>query len=462
MGLLYGRRRLGKTYLLQRFFSEYQGSPRPHCYYLADQTTAVSQRHEAALQLLDAMPDSGISVEELAVSWNSILRYASQGARRIKQEQGHRFGFVLDEFPYLVDQAPGLPSTLQSWWDRDGVHSPLLVILCGSHLSAMATLGEANQPLYGRFNAGIHQIAPLRYDDIAAFYQDSPHYGVSETLMMYGVLGGAPRYHALIDTRQSMRDEIVDTLLRPQSTLENEVHFLLGSQQIRDPAPYNSVLGAVAGGATQFGQLLNETGIERGSLPHILRTLITLGWMTREFPFGETSERRALYRIADPFLSFWYRYIAPLASALQFAAPQQIYDDRIAPYLSDYMGWHVFEEICMQWLRRHAYDRLGLLIQDAARYWSRDSQLEINIMARTDKGYLYGECKWSGGRPVGMDVYNTLQRKVASLPREDQRTGAYFVLFSTGGFTPDLHIVAANPANHLFLTGPDQLLPDAS
>lgn len=457
MAMLYGRRRLGKTYLLQRFFAD--DPPKTHCYYLADQTTAVNQRRELTAQVLDALPDPGVAgPDEIAVSWNALFRYISQACR--SRAGAGRFGLILDEFPYLVDQSPELPSVLQSWWDREGLHSPLFVILCGSQLSAMAALGEANQPLYGRFNAGILKLAPLRYEEAAQFYAEHQHYGLPETLMMYGILGGTPRYHALINPTHPMAPEVVDTLLRPQSPLENEVRFLLGSQQIREPAPYNAILGAIASGTLQYGEILNATGVEQGSFARYLRVLAELGWIRRELPFGETSDRRALYRVADPFLAFWYRFAVPLASELQFSDPMRVYAERITPLLPDYMGWHVFEEICHQWLQRHARERLGLTIREMGRYWSRDGRLEIDIMAKLDTdAYLYGECKWSGNRPIGLGVYNALLGKVARLARAEMRHDTSFVLFSTGGFAAELEAIAADPENRLSLVGPSDFLP---
>jgi len=59
---------------------------------------------------------------------------------------------------------------------------------------------------------------------------------------MYGVFGGTPRYHAFVDTSQPPAEEIVALLMQPRVILEYEVRFLLGSEQIRDPAPYNAIL----------------------------------------------------------------------------------------------------------------------------------------------------------------------------------------------------------------------------
>ncbi len=466
LALLYGRRRLGKTFLLQRFFACPSGqSQRPHCYYLADQSTAASQRLQLAQQVLEALPDPGVpGPEELAVSWSSILRHLARHSLTSRTEKGDssgRFGLILDEFPYLVQETPELPSTLQSWWDREGVHSRLFVVLCGSQLSTMATLGAPNAPLYGRFNAGIMLLEPLMYPDVARFYADTPQYGLRDKLAMFGVLGGTPRYHAMVNTGRPMDEQIVDLLLRPYSPLQNEVQFLLGSEHIRDPAPYNAVLRVIAGGATQFGEIANQSGADAKRLSYYLGTLQELGWLRRELPFGETRERRGIFRIADPFLHFWYRFVAALSSELQFSDPALVYQERIRPHLPNYMGWYAFEDICHQWLRLLAREKLGLTIRRAGRYWSRDGRIEIDVVAElADEEYLFGECKWREAKPVGTDVYAGLRAKVASLAEAAWVRAPRFILFTTSGYTPELRAIAADPQNRLALIGPADLLPE--
>jgi AAA+ ATPase superfamily predicted ATPase len=454
MLLLYGRRRLGKTFLLQRYFTA--GSTgnepvKPHCYFLAEQSTASTQRLTLARQLIAALPAEGVTPEEIGVSWNALLRYASQQAQARKKGSG-RFALILDEFPYLVAQTPELPSILQAWWDREGVHAALYVVLCGSQLSAMAALGEESAPLFGRFNAGIFHLDPLQYEDVACFYANKPHYGVVEKLLMYGVFGGTPRYHALVDPSRPPAEEIVTLLMQPRAILENEVRFLLGSEQIRDPAPYNAILAAIASGETKFNRIQQLIGVERGALSKSLRTLLDLGWIRRELPFGERSDRRALYRVADPFLAFWYRFVAPLSSELQFSDPSAVYASRVAPFLADYMGWSIFEEICGQWLQRHAKERLDLTIRQMARYWSRDGRTEIDLMAELDDGtFLFGECKWRTERVTRLSDLSTLQAKVASLPEARWRDKPSYILFALGGFSPELQQLAADPAERLYL-----------
>ena len=94
-----------------------------------------------ARQLIAALPSGGVTAEDIAVSWNALLRYATQQTKERKRAAG-RFALILDEFPNLVDQTPELPSILQAWWDREAVHSPLLIVLCGSQLSPWPLSGK--------------------------------------------------------------------------------------------------------------------------------------------------------------------------------------------------------------------------------------------------------------------------------------------------------------------------------
>jgi hypothetical protein len=327
----------------------------------------------------------------------------------------------------------------------------------------MTALGLESAPLFGRFNAGIFHIDPLHYEDVAYFYGGSPYYGVKEKLLMYGVFGGTPRYHALVDPSRPPSEEIITLLMQPRAILESEVRFLLGSEQIRDPAPYNAILAAIAGGETKFNRIQQLIGVERGALSSSLRTLLELGWIRRELPFGERSDRRAIYRVADPFLTFWYRFVAPLASDLQFSDPTAVYASHVAPRLAAYMGWSVFEEICAQWLQRHAKQRFGHTVCQMARYWSRDGRTEIDLVAELANGtFLFGECKWRTESVTRLNDLSVLQAKVASLPEAAWRNKPSYILFALGGFSPELRQLATDPAERLYLVGDTDMLSDTN
>lgn len=436
--LLYGRRRIGKTYLLQRFLSDVNGAS-GRCYYLADQSTPDLQRLALAERLVEAFPD-GLTAPEIAVSWNALLRYFGAQARR----RDGKAMLVLDEFPYLVAETPSLPSVIQAWWDEEGAHLPALIVLCGSQLSTMASLDGPTAPLHGRFNAGRLLLEPMSYLDVSGFYDRMEGYGPSERLLMYGALGGTPRYHGEAEPGLPWDEQLVDLLLRPGAPFEGETRMLLAGEQIRDPGPYNAVLTAIARGRTRGSTISDATGLSAPALTHPLNTLQALGWIRRERSFGETGDRRSVYRINDPFLQFWYRFGMPLASALRFEEPMQVFRRRIAPDLDNYMGRDVFEGICTQWLTRYGGPAADLrMVGDVQRYWNRDGSIEIDQAVELEDGrFLFGECKWSRTAKLGPTDFVKLRAKVERLPEDGWRTRARYVLYSLGGFTPDLRAMA--------------------
>jgi hypothetical protein len=124
----------------------------------------------------------------------------------------------------------------------------------------------------------------------------------------------------------------------------------------------------------------------------------------------------------------------------------------IAPRLSEYMGWSVFEEICGQWLHRNAQQRLGLNVREMARYGSWDGRTEIDLMAELDDGtFLFGECKWRTESVTRLNDLSVLQAKVVSLPEARWRNKPSYILFALGGFSPEPEQLAADPAERLYL-----------
>jgi AAA+ ATPase superfamily predicted ATPase len=426
--LLYGRRRVGKTYLLQKFL----GDGKPHCYFLAAQTSSGANLAELAKALIDIAPEKGYGVEDLSTLRN-ILRFASSLAKR-------RFALVLDEFQYLLEQDPAIPSQIQAWWDVEGIRSSLFLVLCGSHIGVMEGLGGPQAPLFGRFTFR-HRLPPMTYKDVSLFYENS-NYSDREKLMAFGILGGTPRYHALFDPRKSLGANIGTHILSSTGLLRNEPEILMLSSRIRDAAPYNAILRAIAEGRTKPNEIRQVVGATSSQLTFYLRTLMELEWIIREHPFGEDSERRSLYRINDPFLRFWYRFVDRLRSALEFQDYRELYRGAVQPYLNDYMGSQAFEDICRQLLQIEGTRLLRVGIEKASRFWSRDGSLEIDIMAELADGtVLFGECKWSSA-PVGLNVYYSLREKAARL-REKGGAAERYIVFSAAGFTGQLQEAAA-------------------
>lgn len=124
------------------------------------------------------------------------------------------------------------------------------------------------------------------------------------------------------------------------------------------------------------------------------------------------------------------------------------------------MGSNVFEDICAQWLRRYAGERLGLTLESLGRYWSRDGSTEIDIIGEVNSGtFLFGECKWRESSTMRLSDYIRLRAKVANLPNAHWKQEPTYVLFALGGFGSELEKLAADTSERLYLVSGSDLLP---
>jgi uncharacterized protein len=446
--LLYGRRRVGKTYMLQHFLSD----ARPQCYFLASAMSIADNLAQLAEALLAAHPDaSDTTVGELP-TLRSVLRLYEEAARKTK------FALVIDEFQYLVAQDPSIPSQIQAWWDTSGIRSQAYVVLCGSHVGMMEALTGASQPLYGRFTLR-QKLKPMAYDETALFYQ-SDRWSTRDRLIAYGVLGGTPQYHATFSDKQPLGANIVRHVLSPNGLLRNEPEVMMASSSIRDPASYSSILRAIAQGETRRSNIAQRAGLTNSQFTFFSQSLMEMEWIDRETPFGDSAANRSIYRITDHFIHFWYRFVSKLASELEFQDTSEVYKSRVAPYLNDYMGRYVFEDICLQYLKKYAASNHDLRIRSAGRYWNRDGSVEIDIVGNLDDGQVLAcECKWSSS-PIGVDVYYELMRKAALIPLPRETGPLRYALFSAAGF--DEHLEGSAKRDDVILVSGDDLLKDRS
>lgn len=327
----------------------------------------------------------------------------------------------------------------------------------------MSSLNDYGQPLHGRFD-WMHRYAPLDYYDTAKFLATAaaeartPAYSARDMLVAYGLYGGTGRYLAALDPTRTLSQNVASQMLDPDGIFHNEGENLLRQERdIRDVAGYNAILSAVSGGATEWGEILNQSHLDRSSLPHYMASLQQLGWVTQERPFEEEG-RRALYRLADNMLKSWYRYVFQNRSALQSWRPEEAWKQLVEPDLPDYMGFQAFEAICRQHLTRFAAQYTLPPIMDVGPWWDRRHDIEVDLIARlADGSYLFGECKWASS-PVDVHELNRLLRKVERIPHPQWKQSPRYAIFSAGSFDPLLREIARKEG--VLLIGAQQLLPD--
>lgn len=438
--LVYGRRRLGKTFLLREW-----AEGRRHLYFQAAESTSVESLDALRRELVTQLRDPAATPDTLP-TWRVLFGHLAELAR------ARPLVVVLDEFSYLLTADGDIARIIQSVWDAERRRCRLKLVLAGSELGTLRSLDDRGQPLHGRFDNKIH-IEPLDYAHAGEFLRGA-RWSAADRLRLYGVFGGAGRYLDRLDPRKSLRDNIQSLVLDPGATFRDEGRVIIREERkVRDYGNYNAVLQAIARGHSKLEDIRNVAGT--GTVTsETLDRLGAFSWVEHETPFQQPN-RRGLYRVTDNFLLFWYRLIFPNRSALQRLQPNTFWTTFIAPDLDEgYMGRRVFERLCQQYLDRHGEGR-DLIIRDMGRWWSPDNDPEIDIVAELDKGYLCAECKWSN-RPIGTDALGDLKAAVqrAKDPPWPSKVRPRLALFSLGGFTTELIEVAKNE-NVLLISGHD-------
>ncbi|HXF71988.1 MAG TPA: ATP-binding protein [Actinomycetota bacterium] len=419
-----GRRRIGKTFLLRVAFAG------PRVVYLqAEEQPRPLQLEAFAEECRRLVPGNPpLSFRD----WGEAFRFVEDQADR-----GGPLIVILDEFQYLAASDPGIVSTIQRSWDRWDAHrTQVMLVLSGSALSFMEGLLAVSSPAFGR-SVFRPLLLPLTYRDSAAFAPGGT--SPDRLIERFAVVGGTPQYQVWAGRRPLGR-VIAETILPPGAPLHNEPeHLVRQEEKIREPGPYLGTLRAIAEGYGSTSAIAARLEMKQQLASQFLARLEALGYVVRAEPLepGRRGAKRGYWRIADPYLRFWFRYVLPNRSRLARGRITEVAQE-IRQDLATFVG-PVFEECCREWVAR--YSALGAAALEVGSWWSRTHDLEIDVVTVERSGYgLLGSCKWSR-RPVGERVLDALYAAKAALGPKAGR--ARLAIFSRAGFSPALRERAA-------------------
>jgi AAA+ ATPase superfamily predicted ATPase len=415
--VIYGRRRVGKTALINEFVKD-----KDTIYFTGIETNAKQNLENFSKSIFNYT--TGSNVAPVFSSFQEALEYV------FKLAEKKRIVLVIDEYPYVAKSYKAIASMLQVLIDKQKDTSKLFLILCGSSMSFMEeqVLGYKS-PLYGRRTSQF-KILPFEFFESRKYFKKFFDLDIAT---VYGMVGGTPQYLLQMDDNISLEDNIKNKLLNSTSYLFEEPNNLL-QQEVREPAIYNAIISAVATGSTKLSEISSKVGEETSACSAYLRNLISLGIIKKETPFVEKSSKKTIYVIADNLFRFWYRFIPSNISIIQKDMIDLAYKN-INEQLSSYMG-AVFEEICKQYLwELNKQGKAAITFTDLGRWWGNDPknkcETEIDIMGTdTINSALFCECKWTNEK-VDTGVLDTLIER----SRLFHYTNVCLYLFAKTGFT---------------------------
>lgn len=446
MAVIYGRRRIGKTRLIQEFMKDKS----------AVYMTAVEAGIAINLELLSTATYLTFLGEEEATlmpsfkDFRTALQYITQKAKESKVL------LIIDEYPYLAQADKSISSILQATIDQEWKTSNIMLILCGSSMSFMENqvLGYQS-PLYGRRTAQF-RLDPLDYYESSLFV---PRYSAEEKALVYGITGGIPQYLEMVDDSISIKENILEMYLNPNAYLYEEPANLM-KQELKEPANYNAIVEAIAQGATKLNEISNKVQMENSNVSACLKSLISLGLVEKESAITEEDNKKKTgYILADHMFRFWYRYVPKCMLLINTRRPERAYEKIIVSDLQNYMG-KVFEKMCLQHVAMlNAQEKFPYDILKLGRWWGNNPVLkrqeEIDIMGINDidKTALFGECKYRN-EVFDLDTLELLIQRSELFSRYRKKG---YILYSKKGFSDSVLKLTAKQSVYMKLFTLDEL-----
>lgn len=437
LGVVSGRRRQGKSYLLEALTSASGG-----LYFPAlEETESVSLRSFSS-----ALVRQGIAVDRPFRDWADAIRLVLSAVR------DQPLAVVIDEFPFLVKSSPSLPSVIQRELGPGGAgrDSMARLLLCGSAMSVMGGLLAGQAPLRGRASLEM-LVRPFTYRDAAAFWgADDPKLAA----LLHSVVGGTPAYRREFvafdapDGPDDFDSWVIRTVLSPQSPLFREARYLLAEEtDIRDPALYHSVLGAIAAGHRTNGGIANFVGRKSADLTHPLNVLEDCSLITRSPDVFRRG--RWTYEVTEPLINFYEAVMRPDWFRLEAGQSEGVWRDQRQNFLRGVVGPH-FESICRSFVQETGSDLFGMPVGEVGAGVVNDpaskSQIQIDVVAfapaapgESKRIVSLGEAKW--GEVMGIRHVDRLRKARDLLASGYDVSDCVLACYSAAGFSDELRSV---------------------
>lgn len=425
--VIYGRRRIGKSTLINEFVKE-----KRTIFYTA--TKVGSDRN---LELF-ASRVAAFFMPGIDITFTTTEAVFDFLAKNIGDE---KLVLVIDELPYWAEADESLLSVLQKYIDTVWKESSIKIILCGSSLSFMENrILSEKSPLFGRRDSQI-RLEAFDYLDAAKFV---PGYSNEEKAICYGITGGVAKYLSLIDPEKSLDENIVSLFFRPDGYLYDETRNLL-VQEFSDVTVVNNIVEQIASGETTLNTIATRVREKEATVLYSLDKLISVGLVERKKCITEEkNKKKTQYVLKDSMFKFWYEFIPKAVSVIEMGQGKLYYKNVVKPLLHSFMG-AVFEDMCRYYtLKKGIHGEFGCFITKAGSWWGvenikdqngirvQSADIDVVGIAEKERKAVVGECKFKNVK-IDRGVYETLMRRSRLIPTEYKVTK--YLLFSLSGYS---------------------------
>ena len=372
--VIYGRRRVGKTELIQKSLKDKNGA-----YFLASKDTTYENLNEFKKSIAEQLNIPIFSKLE-SNTWIELFENLVEFLDDTKKTI-----IVIDEFSYLIEVDRAVPSLFQKIWDQTLKNKNVMLVLCGSSVSLMETevLG-VNSPLFGR-RTGQWEVTQLGVESVKKFL---PGYNTEDVLKTIFILGGIPAYLDKWNDRQSIFENMDEQILSKGMYLYEEADFLL-KHEFREQWIYALILKKLSLGYNSLGKLYSATNMDKANLSKYLNTLENLHIVRHILPIHK--RKGGIYVIIDDYFDFWFRFVYSNRGMLEVGNKKMV-RGKVEKDFNSYCGRR-FEYLVEKMLGWNYVD-IPFGYTGINKWWYKETEIDILVVNDETRDILFIECKW--------------------------------------------------------------------
>lgn len=412
--ILYGRRENGIHELLQDFCKE-----KKSFYYHAPEVSAKAQQ-QRMIHEVEKQYDVSISEE----SYDSCFN-------RVKSGDASKLVLIIDEFDHIVKKDQQFMESILKLKQHKLYPGPVMILLYTSAVAwAQQNMFKTLEKYKKKIDA-TEQLSELKFVEMV---QSFPDYTVSQSVEVYGVIGGVQEYMEKWDESRDIRYNICKHILSPDGFLFGEAERII-SKELREFSVYNTILEALASGKRKLNDLYQETGFSRAKISVYLKNLMAFDMVEKVTSFetgGWENAQKGLYQIKDTFINFWFKFVYPHLSDLYQMEPEKFYDTYIANGLEEYLNRY-FVKVCAEYLElMNQVHKLPLQMHKMGTWIGKQGHIDI-IVQNEVRENLICLCNWSEPEMT----FEMCQKLFQSM-EQAKLAANYYYLFSAKSFDEKL------------------------